>query len=137
MMVFVDTSAILAVLNADDRFHSAAKSAWEKLLLENTQFYLNNYILIETFTLLQNCFGLEAVRLFQSDILPVMEIAWIDDATHNSAVSALLAANRRMLSLVDCTSFETMRRLGVTYAFTLDIHFKEQGFEVIPLLELK
>ena len=57
---------------------------------KDTQLYLNNYVLIETFTLLQNRFGLEAVRLFQGDILPVMEIAWIDEATHNSAVSALV-----------------------------------------------
>lgn len=137
MNVFVDTSALMAVLNADDRYHAVAKSAWEKLILERDQLYLNNYVLIETFALLQRRFGLEAVRLFQSDILPVMEIVWIGEATHNSAVGALLAANRRELSLVDCSSFETMRQLGLSHVFTLDAHFKEQGFEVIPLLELK
>lgn len=137
MNIYVDTSALLAVLNADDRYHAMAKNAWEKLLLEGAQLYLNNYVLIETFTLLQSRFGLEAVRLFQSDILPVLEIAWVDEATHNPAVSALLAANRRSLSLVDCTSFETMRQLGLSDAFALDNHFKEQGFEVIPLLESK
>lgn len=135
MNVYVDTSAFLAVLNADDRYHEAAKSTWEKLLSKEVQLYLNNYVLIETFALLQNRFGLEAVRLFQSDILPVIEIAWVDEAIHNPAVSALLAANRRSLSLVDCTSFETMRQLGLSTAFALDNHFKEQGFEVIPLLE--
>jgi predicted nucleic acid-binding protein len=137
MNIYLDTSALLAVLNADDRYHAMAKNAWEKLLLEGAQLYLNNYVLIETFTLLQSRFGLEAVRLFQSDILPVLEIAWVDEATHNPAVSALLAANRRSLSLVDCTSFETMRQLGLSDAFALDNHFKEQGFEVIPLLESK
>jgi len=25
-----------------------------------------------------------------------------------------------------------MRRLGITNAFTLDEHFREQGFEVVP-----
>ena len=135
MNVFVDTSALMAVLNADDRYHAVAKSAWEKLILGRDQLYLNNYVLIETFALLQRRFGLEAVHLFQSDILPVMEIAWVGEATHSSAVGALLAANRRSLSLVDCASFETMRQLGLSHVFTLDTHFKEQGFEVIPLLE--
>ncbi len=135
MNVYVDTSAFLAVLNVDDRYHRMAKSAWERLLSEEAQLYLNNYVLVETFFLLQNRFGLEAVRLFQRDILPVVEIAWVDEAVHNPAVSALLAANRRSLSLVDCTSFETMRQLGLSTAFTLDNHFKEQGFEVVPLLE--
>jgi predicted nucleic acid-binding protein len=135
MNIFVDTSAILAVLHVNDRRHAAAKSAWEKMLLQGDQLYINNYVLIETFALLQSRFGLEAVRLFQSDILPVMETVWVDEATHHPAVSALLAANRRSLSLVDCASFETMRQLGLSHAFTLDGHFKEQGFEVIPLIE--
>jgi predicted nucleic acid-binding protein len=135
MNIYVDTSAFLSVLNANDRYHGVAKSTWEKLLLEGTQLYLNNYVLIETFTLLQSRFGLEAVRLFQSDILPVVEIAWVDEAIHNPAVSAQLAANRRSLSLVDCTSFETMRQLGLSAVFALDSHFKEQGFDVIPLQE--
>jgi predicted nucleic acid-binding protein len=46
--------------------------------------------------------------------------------------SALLAANRRLLSLVDCTSFQTMRLRGISRVFTFDHHFKEYGFEVQP-----
>jgi predicted nucleic acid-binding protein len=48
------------------------------------------------------------------------------------ATSRFLTAHRRGLSLVDCTTFEVMRNLGLTRAFTLDPHFAEQGFEVIP-----
>jgi predicted nucleic acid-binding protein len=43
----------------------------------------------------------------------------------------LLVANRRDLSLVDCTSFEVMRRNGLEVVFTFDPHFHEQGFQVI------
>jgi predicted nucleic acid-binding protein len=32
---------------------------------------------------------------------------------------------------VDCVSFETMRRNGVTRAFALERHFRQQGFSVI------
>jgi predicted nucleic acid-binding protein len=44
----------------------------------------------------------------------------------------MLAALRKKLSLVDGVSFETMRLLGVTTAFTLHRHFKEQGFICRP-----
>lgn len=71
--------------------------------------FSSNYVLLETTTLLQHRFGIEAVRLFESDILPVLEVHWIDDLLHKRTMSALLAANRRALSLVDCTSFEIMR----------------------------
>jgi predicted nucleic acid-binding protein len=49
----------------------------------------------------------------------------------NSAISALLAAGRRKLSLVDCTSFEIMRSLGIKTVFAFDSHFVEQGFKII------
>jgi predicted nucleic acid-binding protein len=44
----------------------------------------------------------------------------------------LNTANRRQLSLVDYTGFETMRHLGIEKVFTFDEHFREQGFELIP-----
>ncbi|WP_295431562.1 hypothetical protein [uncultured Thiodictyon sp.] len=38
--------------------------------------------------------------------------------------------SRRRLSLVDCSSFQVMRRLAVSEAFTFDKHFSGQGFRV-------
>jgi uncharacterized protein len=43
----------------------------------------------------------------------------------------VLAAARRNLSLVDCVSFELMRRLGIRRVFCFDPHFAEQGFELV------
>jgi predicted nucleic acid-binding protein len=59
-------------------------------------------------------------------------LEWIDNTVHHAAMGIMLAALRKKLSLVDCVSFETMRLLGVTTAFTLDRHFKEQGFICLP-----
>jgi predicted nucleic acid-binding protein len=47
-------------------------------------------------------------------------------------VSAFLAADRRGPSLVDFSSFEIMRRLGIRSAFTFDRHFRQYGFETFP-----
>ena len=41
-------------------------------------------------------------------------------------------AGRRRLSLVDCTSFEIMRRHGITAALSLDADFAQQGFRLLP-----
>ena len=49
-------------------------------------------------------------------------------------MEALLVVNHRKLSLVDCASFETMRRLGIQKVFTFDRHFADQGFQVLPTL---
>ncbi|WKZ16040.1 MAG: PIN domain-containing protein [Candidatus Jettenia caeni] len=129
MNVFIDTSAFLAVLDADDSEHERAKKAWEYLIVNNEIMICNNYILIETFTLIQRRLGMEAVRAFQEDVYPLLKTVWIDESDHRAGVAAVLTASRRGLSLVDCVSFEVMRRLGINKAFCFDSHFKEQGFE--------
>jgi predicted nucleic acid-binding protein len=132
MNVFVDTSALLAVLDADDQNHASAKMSWESLISNGTDLVCTNYVLVETFALVQNRLGIEAVRTLQEDIVPLLQIEWIDPQSHNRGVAALLTAARRQLSLVDCASFDTMRRLGITTAFAFDRHFAEQGFSHIP-----
>lgn len=65
------------------------------------------------------------------DVFPLLQVEWVDEIGHREAVSAMLVAGRRELSLVDCSSFGTMRRLGIRKAFAFDEHFAEQGFEIV------
>ena len=132
MSYFVDTSALLAVMDVDDRNHKRARKLWSKLISSGEVLICTNYILVETFALVQHRFGIKAVRVLEDDIIPVFTVEWVDEPIHKAAVSGLLAATRRKLSLVDCTSFEVMRRLGVHKAFVFDQHFREQGFTCIP-----
>ena len=131
MSVFIDTSAIFAIIDADDEHHKRAKDIWEKLILEEEPIICSNYVVVETFALVQNRLGVEAVRTLQEDILSMIAIEWVDDITHRTGVTGILTALRKKLSLVDCTSFEIMRKLGIRKAFTYDPHFKEQGFTAV------
>ena len=131
MSVYIDTSAFLAVLNADDRFHARAQRNWVQLIESGTPLICNNYVLVETVAVLQNRLGLEAVIAFQNDVMPVLVTLWVDEDLHRRAVSGLLVAQRRRLSLVDCSSFESMRQAGLRRAFSFDAHFEEQGFEIL------
>lgn len=132
MRVYVDTSAFYAVLDADDQHHQQARQTWITLLEDGAKLFTSNYILVEVCALLQHRLGVEAVRVFHGDLLPVLHLIWVDEEIHRVAWSALLTAGRRRLSLVDCVSFEVMRQAGVETAFTLDAHFVEQGFSVVP-----
>lgn len=132
MNLFVDTSAFYSLLDADDGNHPAAAAAWEAILAGRDTIRTSNYVLVETTALLQNRIGMEGLREFAADILPVVDIVWIDEGMHRSALHALLVSARRRLSLVDCTSFEAMRSAGITTAFCFDPHFGEQGFAVVP-----
>jgi predicted nucleic acid-binding protein len=132
MSIFVDTSALYAVLDADDENHQRAKRAWTDLVEREERLVCNNYVLVETFALVQHRLGMEAVRTLQQDILPVLHVEWVDESSHHAGGTAMLTAARRKLSLVDCVSFEVMRQLGIKTAFTFDPHFAEQGFRCIP-----
>jgi predicted nucleic acid-binding protein len=78
--------------------------------------------------LIQNRLGMAAVKAFEDNIVPLLRIEWVDESLHRAGVAAMLTANRRQLSLVDCLSFETVRRLNIDTVFTFDQHFAEQGF---------
>ena len=132
MSIFIDTSGFIAVLDMDDASHTRAAKTWVDILTSEETLVTTNYVLVETCALVQNRLGMTAIKMFQEDIVPVLRIEWIDKAVHHAAMRILLAAVSKKLSFVDCVSFETMRLLGVTTAFTLDKHFKEQGFIYLP-----
>ncbi|MBS1824481.1 MAG: type II toxin-antitoxin system VapC family toxin [Acidobacteria bacterium] len=127
-MTFVDTSAIFAILDRSDANHQTAKNCWFALLDSNDPLFTTSYVVVESCALAQARLGLEAVRSISEDILPVMEIVWVDESTHTTAMAALLAAQRRKLSLVDCVSFAVSRVRGSQVAFAFDQHFVEEGF---------
>ena len=132
MRVFIDTSAIYAVLDRDDANHAGADRSWRQLLEDGSDLLTTNYVLLEVSALLQARIGLPALRTFHEDIVPLLQIDWVSERQHDTAVATVLTADRKKLSIVDCVSFQSMREHGVRSAFCFDRHFREQGFEAIP-----
>lgn len=131
MEVFVDTSAFYAALDADDANHLAAVQTWRNLEEMGETPSTSNYVLVETVAVVGRRLGLQVVRDFQTQFVPLLQVHWIDESLHDLGVAAMLTAGRRDLSLVDCVSFELMRRLGLDTAFAFDAHFAEQGFRCV------
>ena len=132
MIAFVDTSAFFATLDRDDARHKDAAAAWRQMLEKGVGIVTTNYVLLETSALVQRRLGLRALELFSSEILAVADVEWIDERRHRAAVEMTLAAGRKELSLVDCSSFLVMREAGIRTVFCFDRHFEQQGFEVLP-----
>ncbi len=132
MVIFVDTSALYALMDADDSNYEKAKDFWVRTLQAADQFATTNYVLLESIALIQHRLGLEALRWFQEELAPVLQVHWMSEEIHTVALKTLLAQGRRKLSLVDTTSFELMRKLGLRAVFAFDRHFAEQGFSAVP-----
>lgn len=131
-MIFIDTSAFLAIVKPEDVNHLPAKQQWKNLLNANKTLYTNNYVVVESIAIIQKRSGLSAAQKLQDNILEFVNIDWINEEYHFQALETVFASNRRRLSLVDCSAFETMRRLEIEISFTFDRHFHEEGFNVIP-----
>ncbi len=132
MSVLVDTSALYAVFDRADEHHERAAAAWRSLLENGEQLITTSYILVELIALLQRRLGVDAVRGFDGGVAPLLDVIVVDEELHNEGMTALTAADRRDVSLVDWVSFRAMRRRGIQRAFALDADFEKQGFQLIP-----
>ena len=130
-MTFVDTSALLAFLDRDAARHAAVVAALVPILADGSGVS-HNYIVVEAEALAHRRLGGVVARRLLDDVVPLLDVTWIDAELHASAVSSHLAALRRRPSLVDHVSFEVMRRRGLEAALALDAVFATEGFRLVP-----
>ena len=132
MSVFVDSSALYPLLDADSDVHAAAAEEWNRLLDDGVRLRTHAYVVVEIAALAQRRIGMAAAVALHRDLVPVLSVRFVDEELHRQAETSLLAAGRRKVSLVDWTSFGMMRDENLTEAFAFDGHFAEQGFALRP-----
>lgn len=132
MSVFIDTSALYALLVRTEEDHARVAEAFRGLLESGRNLVSTNYVLVETTALLQHRFGLPAVRDLEARIAPLLRVHWIGEELHRRALRELLKADRRTVSLVDWTSFLVMEAEGIREALALDEDFGHRGHRLIP-----
>lgn len=130
--VFVDTSALYAMLSADDLHHDAAVRCFETLHDEQTTLVSTNYVVVECASLIQRRRGFEHASTFLVKAGSILEIVWIDAEEHRQTVALWRAAQSRALSLVDCSSIAVMRAHGLHRIVAFDRQFAQAGFELLP-----
>jgi predicted nucleic acid-binding protein len=126
--VFVDTSAICALLDAGDSNHERALRATARLLGED--LVTHSYVVVELVSLVRRRLGADAAARLIDEVLPAIEVADVDVSLRSRALSAFRAATASDVSLVDRTSFEFMRQRGIRRAWAMDSDFTTEGFEV-------
>jgi predicted nucleic acid-binding protein len=92
----------------------------------------HNYVVVETAALAQRRLGGRVAQRLLEDLLPLLEVTWVDFQLHAAAVATHLRELRRRSSLVDHVSFELMRRRGLDVALTGDRDFAGAGFKLLP-----
>jgi len=124
--VFVDSSAFYAVLTTTDPFYPQARALFEQAERERWTLLTTNYVVHETWALLQARMGWKAVDDFLDVFLPLCRVEFVDPVLHAAGVARCRQAHLRELSLTDCVSFEFMRTHDITEAIAHDAHFAHE-----------
>ncbi len=129
--IFVDTSALFALLVASDANHSKATRVFRVLETREARLLTSSYVLVESYALLLHRIGLKAVRDFRGDFAPLLDIVWVDSEMHEAGMDLLMERRSRRISLVDAVSFHVMRSERIDEVFAYDRHFGQEGFTLI------
>lgn len=129
--VFVDTSALYALLAANDPRHSTARRLFERLSQDLVPLHCSSYVLVETYALVGRRLGAPAVGVLRAKLAPLLRTVWIDAELHERALDLLEQTPMSDLSLVDASSFVIMRSQHLSRAFAFDAHFAKAGFELL------
>jgi predicted nucleic acid-binding protein len=128
--VFVDTSALIALLDRADPRHEAVRSAF--LDLADRELVTHGYVVAETLAVARRRFGMDGVIALLDDLLPVLAVLPVEPSLHASAQARYRASLPSATSFVDQVSFAVMAQEAIDTAFALDADFVTAGVDVIP-----
>jgi predicted nucleic acid-binding protein len=118
-IAFVDSSAIVALVDRHDPTHQQALAAYHELVDDGYHLFTTNYVIAETLQLLEISSGPDTARRWLQDHrLPVYHA---DEQDERRAIARITNARPgTRLSMTDAISFIVMDRLGVSDAFAVD-----------------
>lgn len=120
-----DSSAILALLDADDADHRAATQTAHEIADERRPSFITNYVEVETHALLLRKLGRAlAGQWLLSGSLPVLRVSPQEE---QHAKELLEKFSDKDWSLCDAISFAVISSRGVDAAFSFDRHFLQFG----------
>ena len=125
--VFVDTSGFYACLDQTDSFHPRALIAFEHAEKEDWTLLTTNYVVHETWALIQRRLGWQAVETFLNDLLPRCTVIFVDEELYHAAAARCRQTRERRFSLTDAISLELISRRKIIEAIAHDEHFAREN----------
>lgn len=129
MKVFIDTSALYALLDEDDANHTRAARAFGEL--RGAELTTHAYIVVETLALVARRLGWPAVIQLLDGLLGVVAVVAVEQRTHDDALAAFRQAGSSKVSFVDRTSFAFLRANRIDDVFAFDADFETAGFQLV------
>ena len=126
--MLLDTSGLLCYFDVREAHHADAVTLYDAAA---TQRLAHSYVL-DKFVALATARGLSRptilTRAYALIDNPDIEIVFVDEPLHRTALALLQARLDKTYSLCDAVSFVLMRERGLTDALTTDRHLEQEGF---------
>nr|WP_297501315.1 type II toxin-antitoxin system VapC family toxin [Thermococcus sp.] len=134
-VIYLDTSALIALFNSRDKNHKSAKNFLERTVLEGSLFVIGRPVLLEFINGASKHQGKRVAIELRKSIIQ-SKFIWIENENESDWQRAWSIFERfddhNGMDLTDCLSFAMMERLGIKKAFTYDADFETYGFVKLP-----
>lgn len=133
-MLFVDTAGWVAAADATDRTNVKVCGARDFWLQEGGMLLTTDYVCNETLTTLRFRLGLDAAEKWWTQVEGSSRLRFetVDLSRAERARSLFFRYRDKDFSFTDCTSFVVMKELRIRKVLTLDKHFFQMGFDILP-----
>lgn len=130
--LLIDTSALYALNDGDDRNHSAAVHFWEAR--PDAVFVMSSHVFGEFLTLARKRLGGEASAAIGEGIRrsPRFEVVHLAEEDEEAVWETFRRYTDKDWSWFDCTLYHLARKLGIWQVFAFDEHFRQMGLEMLP-----
>lgn len=131
--VFVDTSALIAIGNKRDAFHTQALEVNDQLVGSNSFFVTSSAVLLE----FGNAFSTVNLKPFSIRLIDaVMQSKkWksvvVDENIMNDSFELYKQMIDKDWGFVDCTSIVLAKSIGIQNVFSTDHHFEQAGLTIL------
>lgn len=128
--ILVDTSALLALLDADDPRQGQVRATFAER--PDDDLVTHGYVIAESIAVARRRLGVDGVVALMDDVLPAIEVLEVDRATHATAQARYRDSLPSGVSFVDQVSLAVLEREGIDIVFVLDSDFSRPGITVLP-----
>jgi len=128
MIVFVDSSFVIALFHKKDDFHPEAERVVKKLVIESPHFLTSNIAVAEAINYIFRTRGSKAAKKILNLIdKSGIETVFVSQDIFKKAYKLLFARkSKRGLNFFDCLHLATMRILGIETILSFDKGFKKE-----------
>lgn len=131
--VLLDTSGLIALVNADDQWHGLAERVWQEVLASRAPLLTTSLVLIEIADGLSRVqhrrLAIELCDRLRAS--PQVEVVRVTPDDEERAWELYRRRGDKEWAMTDCTSMIVAGSRNVDEVFSSDHHFEQAGFRIL------